>query len=212
MLTADSDRKDLERSAFPTKKPHQPVPLRGSISIANASLEILVQSSQRDKAAALRLLRKMLRHPTSDPTERSGASRNWLLGIARARTVRQQSSGELASAAPTTRMKDARLQISQIGSALCFRSCGRLQDVQRATAFGQPSDASTVSAQLIIHGAMRQPQSHKPRPQGVSLLAARSLTCQCRKKARTKIALGRIESRPSSDNGLLVSVGSRRSS
>ena len=39
---------------------------------------------------------------------RSGASRNWLLWIARARTACQQSSGEFSSAASTTRTKDAR--------------------------------------------------------------------------------------------------------
>jgi hypothetical protein len=47
----------------------------------------------------------------------SGASRNWLLWIARARTARQQSSGEFSSAASTTRTKDARFQINQVGSA-----------------------------------------------------------------------------------------------
>jgi len=35
-------------------------------------------------------------------------------------------------------------QISQIGSAVCFRPRGYLQHGQRATPFGQPSDASTV--------------------------------------------------------------------
>src|SRR5271156_2472876 len=74
-------------------------------------LEILVQP-RRDKAAALRLLRKLAStsgvrsggyHHRQTEILRSSSSRNWLLGIARARTARQQSSGELASAAPTTR-------------------------------------------------------------------------------------------------------------
>ena len=72
---------------------------------------------------------------------RGGASRNWLLGFARARTARQQPRGELASAGSTTRTKDARLQISQICSALRFGRCGRLQHVQCSTAFDEPSDA-----------------------------------------------------------------------
>jgi hypothetical protein len=76
---------------------------------------------------------------------RGGASRNWLLGFARARNARQQPRGELASAGSTTRTKDARLQISEICSALRFGPCGRLQHVQCSTAFDEPSDASTVS-------------------------------------------------------------------
>ena len=55
-------------------------------------------------------------------------------------TAPQQPRGEFASAASTTRTKNARLQIIQISSALCFRPRGRLQHVQRATAFDQPFD------------------------------------------------------------------------
>ena len=74
-------------------------------------LEILVQP-QRDKAAALRLLRKLIRRqgfvPTVIVTDKlrsygAAPSRNWLLWIARARTACQQNSGELASAASTTK-------------------------------------------------------------------------------------------------------------
>jgi hypothetical protein len=36
--------------------------------------------------------------------------------------------------------KSARLQISQIGSALCFCRRGRLQYIPRATAFDRPAD------------------------------------------------------------------------
>jgi transposase-like protein len=115
-------------------------------------LEILVQP-QRDKAAALRLLRKLLRRqgfvPTVIVTDKlrsygAAPSRNWLLWIARARTACQQSSGEFSSAASTTRTKDARFQINQVGSAFCFRPCGRLQHIQCTTTFNQASDASTV--------------------------------------------------------------------
>jgi hypothetical protein len=62
--------------------------------------------------------------------QRGGASRDWLLGFARSRTARQQPRGEFASAGSTTRTKDARLQISQICSALRFGRCGCLQHVQ----------------------------------------------------------------------------------
>ena len=57
---------------------------------------------------------------------------------------RQQSSGEFSSAASTTRTKDARFQINQVGPAFCFRPCGRLQHIQCTTTFNQASDASTV--------------------------------------------------------------------
>jgi transposase-like protein len=113
-------------------------------------LEILVQP-QRDKAAALRLLRKLLRRqgfvPTvivTDKLRSYGAALREIGWIARARTARQQSSGEFSSAASTTRTKDARFQINQVGSAFCFRPCGRLQHIQCTTTFNQASDASTV--------------------------------------------------------------------
>src|SRR6202040_3282707 len=120
-------------------------------------LEILVQP-QRDKAAALRLLRKLFRRqgfvPTVIVTDKlrsygAAPSRNWLLWIARARTACQQSSGELASAASTTRRKDARLQINQVGSAFCFRPCGRLQHIQCTTTFSQSSDPLTFPDRAV---------------------------------------------------------------
>jgi transposase-like protein len=115
-------------------------------------LEILVQP-HRDKAAAVldqetastSGLRSCGNHHRQTKILRSGTSRNCVLGFARARTARQQSRGEFASAASTTRTKDARLQINQISSALCFRPRGRLQHVQRATTFDQPADPETIS-------------------------------------------------------------------
>src|SRR5580704_5200715 len=81
-------------------------------------LEFLVQP-QRDKAAALRLLRKLLRRqgfvPTvivTDKLRSYGAALREIGFSARARTARQQSSGEFSSAASTTRTKDARFQIN----------------------------------------------------------------------------------------------------
>jgi DDE superfamily endonuclease len=110
--------------------------------------EILVEP-QRDKAAALGLLGKLLRRqgfvPAVIVTEscdllRIGPPRNWLLGFARARSARQQPHGELTSDHWTARAKDARLQI---GSVLRFGPCRG--HVQCPAAFDQPSDPSTVS-------------------------------------------------------------------
>src|ERR1700704_3571833 len=84
-------------------------------------LEILVQP-QRDKVAALRLLRKLLRHqgfvPTAIVTDNLRSYGAALREIGFSGWQRQQPRGELASAGSTTRTKDARLQISQICSAL----------------------------------------------------------------------------------------------
>jgi DDE domain len=108
--------------------------------------EILVQpNATRPETASTSGLCSDGYHHRQAEILRSGASQNWLLGFARARTARQQSSGELASTAPTTRTKNARFQISQIGSALCFRPCGGLQHIQRSAAFDPPTDTSTVS-------------------------------------------------------------------
>jgi hypothetical protein len=106
-------------------------------------LEILLQP-QRDKAAAVRLLRKLLRRQgfvpaviVTDKLRSYGAALREIgfSGLHEQRAARQQSRGEFASAASTTRTKDARLQIRQISSALCFRPRGRLQHVQHATVF-----------------------------------------------------------------------------
>src|SRR3984893_14113599 len=115
-------------------------------------LEILVQP-QRDKVAVLRLLRKLLRHqgfvPTVIVTDKlrsyGAALREIGFSGSHKQGLRLQPRGELASAGSTTRTKDARLQISQICSALRFGPCGCLQHVQCSTAFDEPSDASTLS-------------------------------------------------------------------
>jgi transposase-like protein len=115
------------------------------------ALDILVQP-RRDKAAALRLLRnsftaRALSQRLSSLINCDLTARPFVkLAIRDCMSKAcQQPRGELASAGSTTRAKDARLQISQICSALRFRSCGGLQYFQYSTAFDQPSDASTVS-------------------------------------------------------------------
>ena len=115
-------------------------------------LEILVQP-QRDKAAASRLLRKLLRRQgfvpaviVTDKLRSYGAALRKIgfSGLHEQGLRANKARGELASTAPATRTENARFQINQIGSALCFRPCCRLQHIQRATAFDPPSDASTV--------------------------------------------------------------------
>src|SRR5262249_27786810 len=115
-------------------------------------LEILVQP-RRDKAAAIRLLRKLLRRqgfvPTIIVTINCDLTALPFANLAsRVRTSKYcvpTTRGELASADSKTRAKDARLQISEICSTLRFCSCGGLQHIQCSTAFDQPFDASTVS-------------------------------------------------------------------
>jgi hypothetical protein len=116
-------------------------------------LEILVQR-QRDKAAAIRLLSKLLRRQGVVPTVivtdklRSYGAALRQLGFSRLHEQglrANKSCGELASAGSTTRAKDARLQISEICSTLRFGSCRGLQHIQCSTAFDEPPDASTVS-------------------------------------------------------------------
>jgi transposase-like protein len=95
-------------------------------------LEILVQPL-RDKTAALRLLRKLLRRQGFVPTVivtdklRSYGAPLREIGFSGLR-----------------RTKDVRFQINQVGSAFCLRPCGRLQHIQCTTTFYQASDASTV--------------------------------------------------------------------
>jgi transposase-like protein len=90
--------------------------MRRAVDSEGEVLEILVQP-QRDKATALRLLRKLLRRQGFVPT---------------------------VIVTDKLRSYDARFQINQVGSAFCFRPCGRLQHIQCTTTFNQASDASTV--------------------------------------------------------------------
>ena len=116
-------------------------------------LEILVQP-QRDKDAAVQLLRTLLRRqgfvPTVIVTDKlrsyGAALREIGFSGLHEQGLRANNRDEnSSSAASTTRTKNARLQIIQISSALCFRPRGRLQHVQRATAFDQPADPETIS-------------------------------------------------------------------
>jgi putative transposase len=115
-------------------------------------LEVLVQP-RRDKDAAMRLLRKLLRRQGFVPTVVvTDKLRSYGAALREIGFSRRHEQGLLAnnraenSHQPVRRRtKDARLQIGQICSALRFCSCGGLQHIQRSTALDQPYDASTVS-------------------------------------------------------------------
>jgi transposase-like protein len=116
-------------------------------------LEILVQP-KRDKAAAIRLLRKLLRRqgfvPTVSVTDKlrsyGAALREIGFFGSHKQGLRANNRAE-NSHQPIRRRgtKDAGVQISQICAALRFRPCRGLQHIQCSTAFDQPSDASMVS-------------------------------------------------------------------
>ena len=114
-------------------------------------LEILLQP-QRNKAAALRLLRKLLRRqgfvPTVIVTDKlrsyGAALREIGFSGSHEQGLRANNRAE-NSHQPVRRTKDATLQISQICSAFRFGPYGGLQHIQCSTPLNQPSDASTVS-------------------------------------------------------------------
>ena len=98
-------------------------------------LEILVQP-RRDKAAALRLLRKLLRRQGFVPKAIvTGKLRSYGAALREIGFSGSHEQGLRAnnraenSHQPLRRTKDARFQINQVGSAFCFRPCGRLQHV-----------------------------------------------------------------------------------
>jgi putative transposase len=114
-------------------------------------LEILVQP-QRDKAAASRLLRKLLRRQgfvpaviVTDKLRSYGAALR-KIGFSGLHEQGLRANNRAENSHQPLRRRERKMQgqINQIGSALCFRPCCRLQHIQRATAFDPPSDASTV--------------------------------------------------------------------
>ena len=119
-------------------------------------LDVLVQS-KRDKHAALKLMRKLLkkygfvpdrldhRRPAIECRRRP---RPWDREASRTRSVAQQPSGELASADPTTGTQDAGLQEPRIGPTISLNPCSRLQHLQRPTS----SDISVDAPRLPRRG------------------------------------------------------------
>ena len=116
-------------------------------------LEILVQP-RRDQAAAMRLLRKLLRRqgfvPTVVVTDKLGSYGAALREIGYSRRHEQglRANNRAENSHQPVRRRERKMQgfkSVQICSALRFCSCGGLQHIQCSTAFGQPYDASAVS-------------------------------------------------------------------
>jgi putative transposase len=109
-------------------------------------LAVLVQP-QRDKAAAVQLLRKLLRRqgfvPTvivTDKLRPYGAALHEIGFTGLHEQGPPANNRAENSRQPIRRWKDARFPINQIGSVLCFCLRSRLQYGQRATAFNQSAD------------------------------------------------------------------------
>ena len=102
-------------------------------------LDLLVQR-RRDKAAAMKLMRKLLKKQGFAPdvlvtdklrSVRRGKVRNGIVGSARARVAKEQSGREFASTDSTTRAEDAAFQIARISPTLLVCSRRRPKHVQR---------------------------------------------------------------------------------
>ena len=115
-------------------------------------LDMLVQS-RRDKGAALRLMRKLLKKQgfapdvlVTDKLRSYGAARRELgLSARHEQGLRKQQPGrKLAPGDPTTRAQDAALQVAVIGAAFPLRSCRRPQHLQPPASSHLPTDASPL--------------------------------------------------------------------
>jgi len=115
-------------------------------------LEILVQS-RRDQAAAVRLLRKLLRRqgfvPTAIVTDKlrsyGAALREIGFSGLHEQGLRVNNRAENSHQPLRRRERKAQGFIGQIRSAFRFRPCGRLQCVQCSTTPDLSTNASTVS-------------------------------------------------------------------
>jgi len=125
-------------------------------------LEILVQR-RRDRSAAVRLMRKLLRKqgfaPTRVTTDKlrsyGAAFRHLGLSCHHEQGRRgKQSGGEFASSGAPARAQDATLQISGIGATLFERSCRCPQYLQPPAPSRLPVDASDLP--IRGGGAMAQ--------------------------------------------------------
>jgi hypothetical protein len=124
-------------------------------------LEILVQR-RRDRSAAIKLMRKLLRKqgfaPTRVTTDKlrsyGAAFRHLGLSCHHAQGLRANNRGEFASSGAPARAQDATLQISRIGATLSERPCRRPQYLQAPAPSRLPLDASDL--QIRSGGAMAQ--------------------------------------------------------
>ena len=101
-------------------------------------LDVLVQK-RRDKAAAVKLMRKLLRKQGYAPSvlvtdklrSYSAAKAEIGLGAHHEQGLRKNTGGELAPAGEATRAKDAAVQVAWFGAAVPLCSLCRLQHLQR---------------------------------------------------------------------------------
>ena len=125
-------------------------------------LDVLVQS-KRDKDAALRLMRKLLKHqglvPTSIVTDRyrvyDAALRDLGLSSIPSGQATEQSGGKFARPHPTTRAKDAELSIRRIGTTFPFQPLSQLQHIQRQPSSDHrqhPSDSAQRGLRYLEGG------------------------------------------------------------
>lgn len=112
------------------------------------TLDILIQS-RRDKASALKLMRKLLKRQgiapsllVTDKLRSDEAARRELgLSASHEQGLRKNDrAGKLPSAGPTTREKAARLQITRIGRALPVDPLTGLQHLQPPAPADLPPD------------------------------------------------------------------------
>jgi transposase-like protein len=112
-------------------------------------LDLLLQR-RRDKAAAVKLMRNLLKKQGFAPDVlvtdklRSYAAakvRNGIVGAPRTRLAQEQSGREFASTDTTARAQDAALQVAWIGPAIPVRSRRRSQHIQRPASSRIPPHA-----------------------------------------------------------------------
>src|SRR6202021_2542156 len=115
-------------------------------------LDVLVQR-RRDKAAAGKLMRKLLKkaglRARHHHDRQAGLLWSGLCGAgshcaARARPAAKQSGGALAPTGPATRTEDAAFQVSRIRSALRLDAFRRLQHLQSSASSDLPPHAAPV--------------------------------------------------------------------
>jgi hypothetical protein len=114
-------------------------------------LDVLVQK-RRNKAAALKLLRKLLKdqgiHPETITTDKlaSYSAAAKVLGLSnRHRPARKQSRRKFAFGDPTTRAKTAEIQVAGLSPKISFRPLRHLQRLQPTPPPDPPIDAAPVS-------------------------------------------------------------------
>ena len=116
-----------------------------------------VVTARRDKAAALKLLKRIMkkygqprqhRHRRASGLFRSD-ERDWRRRSARGRWPAQQSGGEFAPAVSTTRAGDAALSKSEDAAEVQLSSCPGAQPIQSGAASRHPADLQAETLDRI---------------------------------------------------------------